>query len=29
MLETWFRKAEKEGTAMLASEACLRTPVDD
>ena len=29
MLETWLRKAEKDGTAMLARELCLRTPEDD
>ena len=29
MFETWLRKAEKEGTAMCASEVCLRTPWDD
>lgn len=26
MLEVWLRKAEKEGTAMLARDVCLRTP---
>lgn len=28
MPDTWLRKAEKEGTAMLARDVCLRGPVD-
>lgn len=29
MPETWLRKAEKEGTAMLASEVCLRDAAEE